>query len=121
MTFDSPTTRAISKGANRHGQVDMKVLIYSDMSSDPWGGSEILWAKLIPVLQDRGVGGVLRVFGDPLLQIRSSLVAFAHLGADQVIESQVGQTLLTPGRQGPAPLSFDPLPRDYLWLPERFV
>jgi glycosyltransferase involved in cell wall biosynthesis len=33
----------------------MKLLIYSDMSSDAWGGSEILWTKLIPVLQDRGV------------------------------------------------------------------
>ena len=30
-----------------------RILIYSDMCAAPWGGSEVLWSRLIPVLQQR--------------------------------------------------------------------
>ena len=33
----------------------MKVLIYSDMGGSAWGGSEVLWSKLVPMLKERGV------------------------------------------------------------------
>jgi len=32
----------------------MRLLVYSDMSSAPWGGSEVLWSRLAPLLRRRG-------------------------------------------------------------------
>jgi glycosyltransferase involved in cell wall biosynthesis len=40
----------------------MRLLIYSDMSSAPWGGSEILWSRLLPLFTQRGTAVALTAF-----------------------------------------------------------
>lgn len=48
----STISRIAAKGPSRRAA--MRLLIYSDMSSAPWGGSEILWSKLVPRFKQRG-------------------------------------------------------------------
>lgn len=40
----------------------MRLVIYSDMSSAPWGGSEILWSRLIPLFKQRGADVAVTTF-----------------------------------------------------------
>ena len=40
----------------------MRLLIYSDMSSALWGGSEILWSRLVPLFKQRGTTVGLTAF-----------------------------------------------------------
>ena len=48
----------------------MKVLIYSDMCGSEWGGSEILWSKLVPMLKERGIQvGVTCFMSDQALRV----------------------------------------------------
>ena len=42
----------------------MRLLIYSDMSSAPWGGSEILWSRLIPLLSQQGATVAVTAFAN---------------------------------------------------------
>lgn len=59
---------------------------------------------IFALLEDRGVAGMLRVPRDSGLEIRGSLVALAYVGADQVVEPQMRQDVLAPGRGRPRPV-----------------
>lgn len=50
-------SRSSSNGVWKNGRCRkaiMRLLIYSDMGSAPWGGSEMLWSKLVPRFRRRG-------------------------------------------------------------------
>jgi len=61
----------------------MRVLIYSDMNSSPWGGSEILWSKLISVLRKRHADIAVTCFA-------------RDQAKDACQENQVSKTMLLP-------------------------
>jgi len=56
-----PSSTNVGNNGQRR-KVMMRLLIYSDMSSASWGGSEELWSKLVPQLQRRGITVGLTAF-----------------------------------------------------------